>query len=250
MFEIRIENLSKILNNKVVLDEVNLTVNEGESLVIIGQSGCGKSVLLKHIIGLMKPDAGAIYINGKNIVDISEYELYEIRKQIAMVFQNAALFDSMTVYQNVSFALREHSDYSEDEIEKIAAEKLALVNLKNTGQMNPAELSGGMRKRVGIARAIAMNPKLLLYDEPTTGLDPITSDVINELIIDANTKLKMTSIIVTHDMTSAYKIADRIAMLYRGKIIGIDTVENIKNTKDPVIHQFINGLASGPIQDS
>ena len=250
MFNIVIEDLHKTLNNKVVLDGVNLTINEGEAVVIIGQSGCGKSVLLKHIIGLMKPDKGAIYINGKDITNIPESELYELRKEIAMVFQNAALFDSMTVYKNVSFALYEHTNYKEEEIQKIAKEKLALVNLKNTENMNPAELSGGMRKRVGIARAIAMNPKLLLYDEPTTGLDPITSDVINELIIRTNKELKMTSIVVTHDMTSAYKIADRIAMLYKGKIIGIDIPQNIKNTDNPIIHQFVNGLANGLIKEN
>ncbi len=245
-----IKNITKTLNNKKVLDNVNLEIKDGETLVIIGQSGCGKSVLLKHIVGLMKPDSGSIEFNGENITDMPEKRIYELRKKIGMVFQNAALFDSMTVYENISLALYEHSGYDEEKISQIVSNQLKHVNLKNTEKMMPVELSGGMRKRVGIARALAMNPDLLLYDEPTTGLDPITSDVINELIIETNKKLKITSIVVTHDMTSAYKIGDRIAMLYKGKIIATDSVEKIKNTTDPVIHQFINGLATGPITDT
>jgi len=246
---IRICGVSKKFANKVVLDNVSLEINTGEVLVIIGQSGCGKSVLLKHIIGLLKPDAGEIYFEDKKINDLDESELYNVRKQIAMVFQSAALFDSMSVYQNIAFALFEHYKYPETKLKEIVAESLALVNLSNTENYMPSELSGGMRKRVGIARAIAFKPRLLLYDEPTTGLDPITSDVINNLIIDLNQKFKTTSIIVTHDMTSAYKIADRIAMLYKGKIICVDSVDNIKNSDNPIVHQFINGLANGPITD-
>ncbi len=246
---IEIRNLTKTLNGRKVLDDVNLDVNSGDALSIIGQSGCGKSVLLKHIIGLMKPDSGSIKIDGEDIVSAKESRVYEIRKKIAMVFQTAALFDSMNVFDNVAFGLFEHRRFSESEIARIVYEKLALVNLSNTEKMLPAELSGGMRKRVGIARAAAMAPKILLYDEPTTGLDPITSDVINNLIADTNKKLNVTSIIVTHDMKSAYKISNRIAMLYKGRIEGVDSAEKIQNTNNPVIHQFINGLAEGPITD-
>jgi len=246
---IKIRNLTKILNGRKVLDNVCLDVHSGEALSIIGQSGCGKSVLLKHIIGLMKPDSGSIFIDGEDIVCLEEKRVYEMRKKIAMVFQNAALFDSMTVFDNVAFALFEHSDLSYEEISRTVSEKLAIVNLQNTEKLMPSELSGGMRKRVGIARAAAMNPKLLLYDEPTTGLDPITSDVINNLIAETNKKLNVTSVIVTHDMRSAYRISNRIAMLYKGKIIEADTVENIRNSDNPVISQFINGRAHGPITD-
>ena len=246
---IKIRNITKILNGRKVLDEVNLDVYSGEALSIIGQSGCGKSVLLKHIIGLMKPDSGSIYIDGEDIVTAQEKKIYELRKKIAMVFQNAALFDSMTVFDNVAFGLSEHTKLSAEEISKTVSEKLSIVNLQNTEKLMPAELSGGMRKRVGIARAAAMNPKLLLYDEPTTGLDPITSDVINNLIAETNKKLNVTSVIVTHDMKSAYRISNRIAMLYKGKIIGVDTVENIRNSDNPIIVQFINGYANGPITD-
>jgi len=244
-----LKNVRKTLNNKVVLDSVNLEIIDGEILVIIGQSGCGKSVLLKHIISLMKPDSGEIIIDGENIVSLDDERIYEIRKQIGMVFQNSALFDSMTVFENIALALTEHFKFSENKIRDIVTEQLAHVNLSHAESIMPSELSGGMRKRVGIARSLAMNPKLLLYDEPTTGLDPITADVINELILETNRKLKITSVVVTHDMTSAYKIGSRIAMLYKGKIEGIDTVDNIRKTANPVIHQFINGLAAGPITD-
>jgi phospholipid/cholesterol/gamma-HCH transport system ATP-binding protein len=228
---------------------LNLIINSGEVIVIIGRSGCGKSVLLKHIIGLIKPDMGQVIVSGNDMTRLEEYEMDKIRLSFGMLFQGAALFDSMTVGENVGFTLREHTDIPEGEIRKKVANSLELVGLKGIEKLMPAELSGGMKKRVGLARAICNNPKIILYDEPTTGLDPIMADAINDLIIDLNSKLNVTSIVVTHDMVSAYKIADRIAMLYKGKIIAIGAPGEIKNTKDPIVKQFITGAAKGPITD-
>ncbi len=246
---IEIINLSKSFTSSKVLDNLNLIINSGEVIVIIGRSGCGKSVLLKHIIGLMKPDMGQVIVSGNDMTRLEEYEMDKIRLSFGMLFQGAALFDSMTVGENVGFTLREHTDIPEGEIRKKIANSLELVGLKGIEKLMPAELSGGMKKRVGLARAICNNPKIILYDEPTTGLDPIMADAINDLIIDLNSKLNVTSIVVTHDMVSAYKIADRIAMLYKGKIIAIGAPGEIKNTKDPIVKQFITGAAKGPITD-
>jgi len=246
---IEIINLSKSFTSSKVLDNLNLIINSGEVIVIIGRSGCGKSVLLKHIIGLIKPDMGQVIVSGNDMTRLEEYEMDKIRLSFGMLFQGAALFDSMTVGENVGFTLREHTDIPEGEIRKKVANSLELVGLKGIEKLMPAELSGGMKKRVGLARAICNNPKIILYDEPTTGLDPIMADAINDLIIDLNSKLNVTSIVVTHDMVSAYKIADRIAMLYKGKIIAIGAPGEIKNTKDPIVKQFITGAAKGPITD-
>ncbi|GAH53322.1 unnamed protein product, partial [marine sediment metagenome] len=219
----------------------------GETIVVIGQSGCGKSVLMKTIVGLLIPDDGEIEIENVSLKNISRKKLLEIRKKIGMVFQSSALFDSFSVWENVGLGLIEHSKMSQDEIMRIAREKLKLVGLSDVEDMYPAELSGGMKKRVGIARAIAMNPQFVLYDEPTTGLDPIIADRINNLIIELQKKLNITTVAVTHDIISAYKIADRIAMLYDGEIIFDGTPKEVQNTDNPYVQQFIKGEGEGPV---
>jgi phospholipid/cholesterol/gamma-HCH transport system ATP-binding protein len=246
---IELRDVYKSLGKKAVLRGVNLTIKKGESVVVIGGSGSGKSVLIKHIIGLLKPDSGKVIIDNFEVPELDEKHLNEVRKRFGMLFQSAALFDSMPVWENVGFGLKRHTHLSKAEIKEIAVRKLKMVGLVGVEDVMPAELSGGMRKRVGLARAIAMEPEILLYDEPTTGLDPIMADVINELIIEMREKLHVTSISITHDMKSAYKIADRIAMLYNGRIIGSGSSEEIKNTSDPVIRQFITGSATGPITE-
>jgi phospholipid/cholesterol/gamma-HCH transport system ATP-binding protein len=245
---IEIQGLKKSFNDKPVLRGVDLTIETGESIVIIGRSGCGKSVLLKHIIGLIQPDEGRIIIDGEDITRMTEEELYRMRRKFGVLFQGAALFDSMTVWENIALGLLENSDLSEEEINRIVEEKLNLVGLPNIENLKPAELSGGMKKRVGLARALAMNPEYVLYDEPTTGLDPIMADIINQLVIDLNEKLDVTTIAVTHDMVSAYKIADRIVMLHRGVILFSGTPDEVKNTDNEVVRQFIEGRADGPIK--
>lgn len=246
---IEIKDLHKDFGGKSVLRGVNLTINAGETLVIIGRSGCGKSVLLKHITALTEPDSGTIIIEGKDMFALSTQEQDKIRLKIGMVFQGAALFDSLDVAENVGYSLIEHTKLSPEAILEKVSEKLGLVGLKGIEDVMPSDLSGGMKKRVSLARAICNDPKIVLYDEPTTGLDPINSDVINDLILRMQDKLKVTSIVVTHDMTSAYKVGNRIAMLYDGKIIGVGTPDEIRNTKDPVIRQFITGSAKGPITE-
>ena len=246
---IEIINLCKTFNGKMVLDNANLTINTGETMVIIGRSGCGKSVLLKHVIGIMKPDSGQVIVDGVDITKLSEKELNIFRAKFGMLFQGAALFDSLTVEENVGFNLIEHSDWQRKQIRDRATECLGLVGLKGIEDLKPSELSGGMRKRVGLARAICMKPEIILYDEPTTGIDPIMGDAINDLIRDLHDKLKVTSIVVTHDMVSAYKIASKMAMLYKGKIIYTGTPEEIKNTDNPIVRQFITGAAKGPITE-
>jgi phospholipid/cholesterol/gamma-HCH transport system ATP-binding protein len=246
---IEIINLCKSFNSHQVLDNLNLTINSGETTVIIGRSGCGKSVLLKHIIGLLKPDSGQVIIDGKDATMMDEKELHALRLKFGMLFQGAALFDSLNVHDNVAFNLLEHANMKAAEIDKAVKESLALVGLKGIEDKKPAELSGGMQKRVGLARAICMRPQIILYDEPTTGVDPIMGDAINDLIIELHNKLKITSIAVTHDMKSAYKIADRIAMLYNGRIITVGTPDEIENTKDPIVRQFITGAGKGPITE-
>jgi phospholipid/cholesterol/gamma-HCH transport system ATP-binding protein len=245
---IEIINLHKSFGKNSVLRGVNLSVEKGESMVVIGGSGSGKSVLLKHIIGIMRPDEGKVLIDGMDITSMSENELYEVRKKFGMLFQLAALFDSMTVWENVAFALLRQNKMGVKEAKAHAIDKLRTVGLAGVEDLMPSELSGGMKKRVGLARAIAHEPEILLYDEPTTGLDPIMADAINDLIIDMKEHLSVTSIAITHDMNSAYKIADRIAMLYEGKIIETATPEGIKNTQNPLVKQFITGSATGPIK--
>jgi phospholipid/cholesterol/gamma-HCH transport system ATP-binding protein len=237
---IEIINLHKSFGSNNVLRGVNLIIKEGESLAIIGRSGCGKSVLLKHIVGLLSPDEGYIKFEGKIINDLERKELYEVRRKFGFLFQGAALFDSMTVEENVSLALVEgENKISPEELKKIVAEKLELVGLPGTQNLKPSELSGGMKKRVGLARALVTNPEYILYDEPTTGLDPIMSDSIDDLIKDLNEKLNVTSIIVTHDMFSVKNTADKIAMIHEGEIYFTGTPNEVLESKDPVIQKFI-----------
>jgi phospholipid/cholesterol/gamma-HCH transport system ATP-binding protein len=245
--KIRVLNLHKSFGDNHVLTGCDLEVREGESMVVIGGSGSGKTVLIKCIIGLIKPDRGEIYVDGSEITSLSERRMNEIRKKFGMLFQGGALFDSLRVWENIGFGLRQHTSLNEGEIRRIASEKLRLVGLKDIEDFMPAELSGGMKKRVSLARAIAMEPEILLYDEPTTGIDPIMADAINGLIVQMREKLNVTSIAITHDMKSAYKIADRIAMLYQGKIIEVGTPEETKNSPDLIVQQFVQGKSEGPI---
>ena len=247
MAMIEIINLHKSFGDHHVLRGVNLTVEKGESMTVIGGSGSGKSVLIKHIIGLLFPDRGRVIVDGKVLSSLHEADLNEVRKKFGMLFQGAALFDSLSVWENVGFSLKQHTKKSDREIRKIVTEKLALVGLKDVEDKMPSELSGGMKKRVGLARAICMDAEIILYDEPTTGLDPITADAINDLIIDLRKKLGVTSVAITHDMHSAYKISDRLAMLYKGQIQEIGTPDEIRGSTDPIVQQFITGSAVGPI---
>ena len=244
---IEIRGLSKRFGRKVVLDGLDLTVPQGKNTVVIGGSGTGKSVLIKCVVGLLRADAGEVLIDGEDVTKMDERELVRVRKKFGMLFQASALFDSMNVEENVSFALRRLHRYPEHQVPNVVEEKLAMVGLSNIQHLMPAELSGGMKKRVGLARAIAAEPEILLYDEPTTGLDPIMADVINDLIIRLRESLGVTSISITHDMASAYKIADYIAMLYKGKIIEVGTPDQIRHSANPVVSQFVEGRAQGPI---
>ncbi len=246
---IRVVDLHKAFGDNKVLRGVNFRLRRGETLVIIGQSGCGKSVLLKHIMGLLKPDRGKVFVDDVEITSLSEDELHTITRKFGMLFQGTALFDSMTVGENVAFGLERYTDYSKEEIKELVRENLAKVGLRDIEDLMPYELSGGMRKRVGLARAIAYKPDIILYDEPSTGIDPIRADAINDLIILMKKDMKATELIITHDMVSAYKIADRIGMLYEGKIIEIGTPEEIENSKNPIVQQFIHGRAEGPIEN-
>lgn len=246
---IRIVDLHKSFGGNKVLRGVNLQLRRGETLAVIGQSGCGKSVLLKHIIGLLKPDKGKVYVDGEDITLLNDEELHKITRRFGMLFQGTALFDSMTVGKNVSFGLERYTDYSKEKIHELVRENLAKVGLRGVEHLMPFELSGGMRKRVGLARAIAYSPDIILYDEPSTGIDPIRADAINDLIIRMGKEMKVSELIITHDMVSAYKVADKIGMLYEGKIIEIGTPEEIKNSKNPIVQQFIHGKAEGPIEN-
>ena len=245
---IEIVNLHKAFNKKHVLQGVNLHVERGETMVVIGGSGSGKSVLIKHVIGLLMPDEGSIIVDGVDISNLSENDMNELRKKYGMLFQGAALFDSLTVWENVGFSLMQHTRLSKEEIKEKAKQKLEMVGLKGVEDLMPSELSGGMRKRVGLARAIAIEPQIILYDEPTTGLDPIMADAINDLIIEMKKRLNVTSIAITHDMVSAYKIADKIAMLYEGRIQEVGTPDEIKRSANPIVRQFITGSSVGPIK--
>ncbi len=247
MVTIECRDVWKSFGRKSVLRGLNLTIAAGETVVIIGQSGTGKSVLLKHIVGLIYPDKGAILVDGVDITKLNRKKLFELRMRFGMVFQGAALFDSYTVEENVGLAMREHTDLADEEVKRIADEKLHMVGLDGAGDKHPAELSGGMKKRVGFARAIAMNPQCVLYDEPTTGLDPINADVINNLIVKLSNELHITSIVVTHDLASAYKVGDRIVMLHDGKVLFSGTPDQVKSSSHPIVRQFIEGRAEGPI---
>ena len=237
---IEIKNLVKSFDNNKVLQGVNLVINEGETLVIIGRSGCGKSVLLKHIIGLLKPDEGEIFIEGENLFKMKMKDLYKLRAKFGFLFQGAALFDSMNVGENVGLALKENTNLKPDAIKKIVAEKLELVGLPGTEKMKPVDLSGGMKKRVSLARALATDPKYILYDEPTTGLDPVMSDAIDDLIQELAGKLHVTSVVVTHDIFSVYGVADKVAMMHEGKIYFHGTPKELIESDDELIKNFLN----------
>ncbi len=245
---LKLVNVYKSFGRHHVLRGVDLEVRDGETLTIIGGSGTGKSVTLKVLIGLLKPDRGEVWVDDQEITEMDEEALAEEQKKFAYVFQGGALFDSLTVGENVGFGLRQMKKHSEAQTAEIISKTLALVGLSGIERLKPSELSGGMKKRVAIARAVAMSPKYLFYDEPTTGLDPIMSDVINDLIVSLHQKLGTTGVTITHDMKSAYKISSRIAMLYEGKIIAVDGPENIQKTDNPILKQFITGSSVGPIQ--
>ena len=245
---IEIEGVWKRLGGRDVLRGVDLSVRRGESVVIIGRSGTGKSVLLKHVVGLLDPDRGVVRVNGMDVPSLSTSDLLTLRRQIGMLFQGGALFDSMSVGENVGLPLREHTPMSESQVELVVHEKLRLVGLEEAEGLRPSSLSGGMKKRAALARALALNPKIMLYDEPTTGLDPITADLINRLIRRLQERLGITSIAVTHDMRSAYHIADRIAMIHEGRIHATGAPAEIQATRDPAVRQFIEGSSEGPLQ--
>jgi phospholipid/cholesterol/gamma-HCH transport system ATP-binding protein len=248
--KIKVSDLRKSFRDNNVLRGVNLDIHHGESMVVIGGSGSGKSVLIKCIIGLLRADSGSILVDGEEVIGKSESELMRMRQQFGMLFQAGALFDSLSVWENVGFGVKRLRGLKDREVRGIATEKLRLVGLKDVEDLRPSELSGGMQKRVSLARALAMEPEILFYDEPTTGLDPIMADMINELIVDLKRKIQVTSIAITHDMKSAYKIADRIAMLYKGEIIEIGTPAQVMASKNEIVQQFIQGKAEGPIKFS
>lgn len=240
---IQIRHLQKSFSGQPVLRGIDLNVARGESLVIIGGSGCGKSSLLKHIAGLLQPDSGEVIIDGTDISRLSERVLCHIRKKVGMVFQYAALFDSMTVGENVAFSLREERGHSEQEIRERVTEALSLVRMKGVESKMPSQLSGGMRKRVGLARTLVSRPEIILYDEPTAGLDPIVSDSINKLMKQVNEDLKVTSVVVTHDMKSAYEVADRMVLLHNGQVYAGGTPAEFRDSRDPIISDFVNGIS-------
>jgi phospholipid/cholesterol/gamma-HCH transport system ATP-binding protein len=240
---IEVRNLRKSFGSHVILDGVSFRVETGESVVIIGRSGGGKSVLLKHLIGLLTPNSGEVLIDGESIEGLNEREMLRVRRKFGMLFQGAALFDSLTVAENVAFALRRQKGLSEADIRKKVADVLETVELPGTENKKPSELSGGMRKRVGLARAIIYQPQIVLYDEPTTGLDPVVSDSIDQLILRVRDRLKVTTVVVTHDMRSARRLGQRIMMLHDKKMYVTGTPEAIFNSADPIVHRFVNGIS-------
>lgn len=242
---IGINNVYKAFDTKEVHNGVNLSIQRGENITVLGGSGSGKSVLLKEITGLLKPDSGDVIVDGDNIIHMNETELVNVRKKIGMLFQGAALFDSLTVEENIAYPLRENANFPEDEIKEIVAKNLEMVGLPDIQDKMPSDLSGGMKKRVGLARAMAMNPKILLYDEPTTGLDPPNITRINQLIRNMQEKFGITGVIITHDVQSAFEISDRIAFLYHGRIVFTGTVEEAKNTDVEILSDFINAKMEG-----
>lgn len=239
--QIALDGLEKSFGPKPVLRGVSCAFEAGKTTVVIGPSGCGKSTILRMIMGLMRPDAGAIFCNGEDLTRLAPLDWVKFRHQVGMVFQSAALFDSLTVGENVGFALHEHTAMTDAEIQEVVEEKLAVVGLSGTSHLYPSELSGGMQKRVSIARAIARNPALLLYDEPTTGLDPITSTVIEDLIVRIAQQTRATSIVVTHQLSTIFRTGDRIVMLHQGKVVGSGTPEEMKATTEPIISSFLRG---------
>jgi len=242
---IAVKNLTKKFGDNIILDNISLTIEKGKTTVVIGSSGCGKTVLIKHLIVLLRPGAGEVYFKGSRIDNLPEDQLNKIRTHYGFLFQGGALFDSLSVAENIMFPIRQHYKITTSSgIDELIKTKLAMVGLDGFQKFYPANLSGGQRKRVALARAIALNPEVILYDEPTTGLDPIRADIINELILKLQKGLGVTSVVVTHDMTSVYKIADRIVMLHYGKIIADGDVEYIRNHPHPDVQQFINGQVS------
>jgi phospholipid/cholesterol/gamma-HCH transport system ATP-binding protein len=245
---IKLVDLHKSFRTQKVLDGLDLEIETGKTTVIIGRSGGGKSVLLKHIIGLIRPDSGEVLIDGRDISRMGDRDLNEIRKKFGMLFQEAALFDSMTVGENVAFPLREHTRMTEEEISRTVADRLRAVGLTGVEEKMPSELSGGMRKRVGLARAIAMQPQIVLFDEPTTGLDPVMTEAINRLILETQQGFNLTCVVISHDIRSIFEIGHRIAMLYEGKIIEYGTPDELKASRNPVLVQFLAGSSEGPIR--
>lgn len=241
---IEARDVKKRFGEQNVLDGVTLCIAEGESVVIIGRSGGGKSVLLKHLVGLIRPDSGDVIIDGQNIVGLNERQLLPVRRKFGMLFQGAALFDSMTVADNVGFALRREQSIATTELNCRVSEALEMVDLPGTEEKKPSELSGGMRKRVGLARAIVYRPSIVLYDEPTTGLDPVVADSIDQLIVRVRDRLNVTSVVVTHDMRSARRVGQRILMLHEGRIYAEGTPDEIFSSSDPIVHNFVNGIST------
>lgn len=246
---IELKDVVVAYDDRVILDHVDLTIEDGETLVVLGGSGAGKSTILRLIIGLQRPNSGQILVDGVDVVSLNENEFNKVREKMGMVFQYSALFDSMTVAENVAFGLRQHTNLKSADIKNVVAEKLDLVGLPGIENYMPNELSGGMKKRVSLARAIAQNPCIVLYDEPTSGLDPITSGTISRLIRGMQRHLKCTSIVVTHDMQSAFYVADRIALLDKGKFVEISSAEEFRKSKNPLVQQFINGGAELDVSD-
>jgi len=244
---VKVENVIRKFGSRTILNGINLEIFRGETFVIMGGSGCGKSTLLRHMIGALKPDSGKISMFGKDLTTLSEDEMDVIRKKFGISFQSSALLDSLTVGENVSLPLREHTRLDKSVIDIVIKMKLELVGLRGFENLLPSQLSGGMRKRVGLARAISLDPEIVFYDEPTAGLDPIVGGVIDKLILDLSQKLSITSVVVTHDMNSVFRIADRIAMLYEGRVVEVGTKDEIRNTKNELVRQFVSGSPDGPV---
>lgn len=250
---IEFQDLHKSYGPKTVLRGASLKIFRGEVMVILGGSGSGKSVTLRHMLGLEHPDSGRVLVDGEDITDFSEEELYSVRKKFGMLFQSGGLFDSMSVFENIAFPLREHTDVTGDELDKVVGEKLELVNLPGTEELMPVDLSGGMKKRVGLARSIVLNPQAILYDEPTTGLDPVTSQKINELITSLQTRLSVTSVVVTHDIQSAFSVGDRIAFLNKGVFEWVGTISEARDSDHPLLREFLRAssvVAAQPTNSS
>ena len=246
---ISVQHIYKSFNGKEVLRDLTIDIQQGESVVIVGGSGTGKSVTLKHIIGLIQPDRGHVLVEGQDLCCMKPVDLNQFRRRFGMAFQEGALFDSMSVFENIAFPLRRHTDMDEEAIRRRVRQCLDQVHLEGVEDKRPSELSGGMRRRVGFARAISLQPRILLFDEPTTGLDPVISDVIADLILEMDTKLNVTTVTITHDMKVAFKIADRVAMLFRGQIIEQGTPHEFQESRNPIVRQFIEGRADGPLTE-